>query len=322
MKMKKILTIFLFSLSMISYAQDQLFKKDNSKVDVKILEINTTEIKYKLFTYQDGPTITISKKEVALIIYQNGVHEVISSDPTPTAPAEQPFVVYNSYPTSPRVNRDSIEKAEVNKLLSTKNLVSFNMIEPINGSIGINYIREFANNYFHVYVPVTVGFTAPYFTQAVNTIFSGNNYYYSNGTTNSFTISNFKYTNKTYEVGLGIHFQTSGKRAVTHFVGPYIGMSQFKGTYDKTESFYDPNGYYNNYVSTSKTFTLERMYVMLDNGLLFRVTKNFNIMMLAGLGYRIDTYKTDDKITEATNYNKNAFPINAFKFGLSFGYRF
>jgi aspartate-semialdehyde dehydrogenase len=38
--MKKILLIILSSLSIIGYAQDQLFKKDNSKVDVKILEIN------------------------------------------------------------------------------------------------------------------------------------------------------------------------------------------------------------------------------------------------------------------------------------------
>jgi hypothetical protein len=320
--MKKILVIILSSLSIISYAQDQLFKKDNSKVDVKILEINTTEIKYKLFTYQDGPTITVSKKDVALIIYQNGVHEVIST-PAETAPvpAETPYVVYNNYTSSPRINRDSIEKAEVEKLLVTKNLISLNMIEPINGSIGISYIREFANNYFHAYVPVTIGFAAPYFTQAVNTIFSGGSYYYNNSN-NSFSVSDFKFSNKTYEVGLGIHFQTSGKRAVTHFVGPYIGTSQFKGTYNRSENYYDPNtGYYNNTV-TLRNFSLERTYVMLDNGVLFRVTKNFNIMMLAGIGYKIDTYKTDDKLTEATNYNKNQFPINAFKFGLSFGYRF
>lgn len=321
--MKKTLVFILSSLSIIGYAQDQLFKKDNSKVDVKILEINPTEIKYKLFTYQDGPTITVSKKEVALIIYQNGVHEVITVAPetTPT-PTETPFVVYNSYSSSPRINRDSIEKAEINKLLSTKNLVSFNMIEPINGSIGINYIREFANNYFHAYVPVTIGFAAPYFTQAVNTIFSGNSYYYNNTYNNNFSVSDFKYTNKTYEVGLGIHFQTSGKRAVTHFVGPYIGMAQFAGTYVKTENFYDPNGGYSTYTTTTRSFSLDRMYVMLDNGVLFRVTKNFNIMMLAGIGYKIDTYKTEDDLSEAINYNKNQFPINAFKFGLSFGYRF
>ena len=119
--MKKILLIILSSLSILGYAQDQLFKKDNSKVDVKILEINPTEIKYKLFTYQDGPTITISKKEVALIIYQNGVHEVINAAP------ETPFVVYNSYSSSSRINRDSIEKAAFDDLVSNKNLVSFNI---------------------------------------------------------------------------------------------------------------------------------------------------------------------------------------------------
>ena len=319
--MKKIFVFILLALSTIGYSQDQLFKKDNSKVDVKILEINQTEIKYKLFTYQDGPTITVSKKEIALIIYQNGVHEVITTTEVPPTQVEQPFVVYNNYTPSPRINRDSIERASVNALLSTKNLISFNMIEPINGSIGLNYVREFANNYFHAYVPVTVGFAAPYFTQAVNTIFSGNSYYYSNSYTNSFTVSDFKYTNKTYEVGLGIHFQTSGKRAVTHFVGPYIGTSQFAGTYNKTENYYDPNGY-SSYTVTVRNFTLNRMYVMLDNGILFRVTKNFNIIMLAGVGYKIDTYKTDDDLTEAVNYNKTQFPINAFKFGLSFGYRF
>jgi hypothetical protein len=322
--MKKILLIILSSVSIIGYAQDQLFKKDNSKVDVKILEINPTEIKYKLFTYQDGPTITISKKEVALIIYQNGVHEVINAAPeTPQTPAETPFVVYNSYSSSSRINRDSIEKAAFDDLVSNKNLVSFNIMEPLNGSLSINYIREFAKNYLHVYVPISFGFSSPYFTQSVNTIFSGNNYYYYNQSAYSVTISNFKYLNKTYEVGLGIHFQTSGRRAVTHFIGPYIGSSQFTGTYDKSEGFYNVNtGYSSTINTTDNKFTIQRTNIMLDNGVLFRVTKNFNIMMLAAVGYRLDTYKTADDFTKATNYNKNSFPINAFKFGLSFGYRF
>ncbi|MES2514545.1 MAG: hypothetical protein V4580_10395 [Bacteroidota bacterium] len=318
--MKKILICLLFSISMTIHAQDQLFKKDNSKVDVKILEITPTEIKYKLFTYQDGPTITISKKEIALIIYQNGVHEVITT--TPETPAETPFVVYNSYPAPVRINRDSIEKAKTAELLSTKNLVSFNMLEPINGSIGVNYIREFANNYFNVYVPITVGFAAPYFTQSVNTLFTGNYSAYYSYSNSDFTITDYRYTNKTYEVGLGIHFQTSGKRAVTHFVGPYIGTSQFTGTYTKSQTTYDPNGYSYYNVTSSNKFTMDRLYVMLNNGLLFRVTKNFNIMLMAGLGYHIDTYKSSDDLTKAYNYNRSALPLNAFKGGVSFGYRF
>ena len=55
------------------FSQDQLFKKDNTKVDVKILEINPTEIKYKLFNDEDGPTIRVLKSDVALIIYKNGM---------------------------------------------------------------------------------------------------------------------------------------------------------------------------------------------------------------------------------------------------------
>jgi hypothetical protein len=173
-----------------------------------------------------------------------------------------------------------------------------------------------------VYVPLSVGFAAPYFSQAVNTMFSGNNYNYNYNYTSYMVVSEFQYTNKTYEAGIGLHFQSSGKHAVTHFIGPYIGASQFTGTYTITESVYDPNYGYNSNYSTSASFTLKRINVMLDNGILFRVTKSFNIMLLGSFGYHVDTFTAPNDLTKAYNYNKNRFPINAFKFGLSFGYRF
>lgn len=319
--MKNLLFALFVILTGISYAQDQLFKKDNSKIEVKILEINQTEIKYKLFTYQDGPSITISKKDVALIIYQNGVHEVLNST-TETPATETPMIIYNNNGFSGnRLNRDSMENAAFNALVSNKNLISVNIMEPLNGSFGVSYIREFAHNYLHVYIPVSVGFTAPYFTQSVNTKFSGNNYN-SYSTSSYFNVSEFKYTNKSYEVGLGIHFQTSGKHAVTHFIGPYIGTSRFTGNYVKNEYIYNSYGGYSAYVSSLNQFTLTRLNIMLDNGILFRVTDNFNIMLLAAIGYHLDTFSAPDDLTKATNYNKNQFPLNAFKFGLSFGYRF
>jgi len=92
--MRVILFCALVSLLSALRAQDQLFKKDNTKLDVKILEINPTEIKYKLFTYQDGPLIIISKKDVALIIYQNGTHEVINT-PSEIAPLTQTVIIYS-----------------------------------------------------------------------------------------------------------------------------------------------------------------------------------------------------------------------------------
>lgn len=317
--MNKFLLYILVCLTGVGYAQDQIFKKDNSKVDAKILEINQSEIKYKLFTYQDGPTIIVAKKDVALIIYQNGVHEVINATAPEVTGQELPIILYNYNTNKP--NRDSIEKAEINVLLSTKNLISFNMMEPLNGCLGINYIREFAHNYLHVYVPFTVGFANPYLSQSVSQTFNYGNYSYGG------YISDFKYSSKTFETGIGIHFQTSGKKAVTHFIGPYFGMAQFNGTFRDGYNY----GVYGNNSTELHGFVLNRYYYMLDNGVLFRINKNFNIMMLLGIGFKKDVFIANDPNVYLQNkyggqnyygYSYSSFPLNAFKFGLSFGYRF
>jgi hypothetical protein len=320
--MKYIALFLLFFTVTTGYAQDQLFKKDNSKTDVKILEITPTEIKYKLFTYQDGPTITILKSEVALIIYQNGAHEAFN-----TAPVQQtqPVIVYaedvRRLKAKQRQNTDSLKLIKFRELTATKNLVSLNMLEPLNGSIGVSYLREFADGLFHVYVPVSVGVAEPIFNQARNTLF-GNTYY-----DNSY-ISDYKYKRKTIEAGLGFHVQTSGKRAVTHFVGPYVGISQFIGSYNSY--IYDPNNYYGyqQQVNTSHDFVMNRYTIMLDNGILIRIHKNFNMMLLAGFGYHWDDYLSNNPRNFA-QYNSNYFPsafsdfpINSIKLGLSLGYRF
>ena len=317
--MKKSLLYVLLSLSSMSYAQDQLFKKDNSKVEVKILEINQDEIKYKLFTYQDGPIISIAKKEVALIIYQNGVHEVIN-----TAYQAPPTVMMynNDYSTSLMLlkhQKDSLKATRFKELTSTKNLVSFNGLGLFNSSISINYLREFWNNRFNIYVPISVGFAQPIFNQTDFSLF-GNNY-------NSY-ITNFRFTKKVIDIGVGIHFQTNSKHAVTHFVGPYIGMSQFNGAFRQLGYGNIPN--YNYSSSVEHVFVMNRYYFMIDNGFLFRITKHFNMLLIASIGHYQDVFIANDpksfSIYNNYNYNYNysdyEFPINSFKFGLSFGYRF
>ena len=56
-------------------AQDTIVKRNDEKIAVKILEVNTTDIKYVRFDYQTGPTFTIFKWEVKYIIYGNGTKE-------------------------------------------------------------------------------------------------------------------------------------------------------------------------------------------------------------------------------------------------------
>ena len=296
--MRNIFAYFLFFTALSSFSQDQLFKKDNTKLDVKILEINQNEIKYKLFNYLEGPTIIISKSDVALIIYQNGTHEAIITKIDPIVINENPKI--NTYVSNKE--NDIAKLEDFKKLTSTKNLISINIMEPLNGTFSVSYLREFAHNNANIYIPVSVGFSEPYMNQSfLNTFYNQNRN----------NISDYKFKNKTFEIGLGVHFQTSGKRAFTHFIGPYVAMAQYTGTY--IENIYSTNSNY--YVPSEKidhSFVLNRTYIMLNNGFLFRATKNFNIILNAALGVKKDYYVS----------NSYTFPITAFKFGLSFGYRF
>ena len=173
--MKQVIFLLVLFITVKGFAQDELYKKDNTKLEVKILEISPTEIKYKLFTYLDGPTITILKSDVALIIYKNGVHEVISTKPTEiyvkevvtNAPVDNSWKERENEIEAKRKADKEKAKAELDVLLSTKNSISLNLMEPLNGCIGVTYMRELLNNYLNVYVPVNIGFTTPFMNQNV-----------------------------------------------------------------------------------------------------------------------------------------------------------
>lgn len=70
--LKFFLIIALLSVSGFAKAQDVIVKKDNTTILSKVLEVNSTDIKYKKWSNQDGPTYTISRNEISSINYQNG----------------------------------------------------------------------------------------------------------------------------------------------------------------------------------------------------------------------------------------------------------
>ena len=70
--MKKTTLLLLCLLSMTAVAQDIIVTKDAKRIDAKVLEVSATEIKYKKFTYQDGPTFIISIADVSSVLYENG----------------------------------------------------------------------------------------------------------------------------------------------------------------------------------------------------------------------------------------------------------
>lgn len=76
------MTLFLICLAGIAMAQDVIVKTDQTTVLSKVLEISSTEIKYKKWGNLDGPTYSISRSEVVSINYENGEVETLSDKPT------------------------------------------------------------------------------------------------------------------------------------------------------------------------------------------------------------------------------------------------
>lgn len=77
MKRFLLLAFFLFA-SYSVFAQDIITKKDGTDIQAKILEVTTSEVKYKKFSNLEGPVFTILKSDILIVRYENGENEVFS----------------------------------------------------------------------------------------------------------------------------------------------------------------------------------------------------------------------------------------------------
>ncbi|MFZ5554251.1 MAG: hypothetical protein ACOZCO_14125 [Bacteroidota bacterium] len=83
---KIILAMMIFTSGASScqlLAQDTIIKMNGDEIEAKIIEINTTEIKYKKHSLPEGPLYVILKTEVFMIKYFNGEKEVINKKEEP-----------------------------------------------------------------------------------------------------------------------------------------------------------------------------------------------------------------------------------------------
>ena len=78
---KSLLLLFLFLCPVLASAQDVIVKKDGSTIISKVLEITSTEVKYKKFSNLEGPTYTLLKSEIQGINYENGEKDTFTQDP-------------------------------------------------------------------------------------------------------------------------------------------------------------------------------------------------------------------------------------------------
>ena len=72
---KLLLSLSCLLISLCVYCQDIIVKKNTDEIQAKILEVGLTEVKYKNWNNQDGPTYIISKSDIFMIKYANGEKE-------------------------------------------------------------------------------------------------------------------------------------------------------------------------------------------------------------------------------------------------------
>jgi hypothetical protein len=309
-------------------SQDIIVKKDSSKDQANILEIKPGEVKYKLHGYADGPTIIISKRELAYVRFQNGSTQFFSEKEIAPVQEYNPDK-YNldqntqSYvPSRPSSNyakeMTAIKKEKAKhyeKLYDRESYLGFNYLAFLNGNFGFNYMRDLRKSNLIINVPFAFGFAKPHVT---NAFYNMDHETGGNGTT--------RYKKMDYMGGLAVLFTPSMKYNVNFLIGPAVSFTQFDVSTKKTYYSYS-------YLGTpaftfSNDFKVYRLQYGIDVGLQARFTEKLNMSFLMTYGYKQDSFSEEDAfgLEEAAKHGVQVnVPENDLPYvtmALSLGYRF
>ena len=77
-KMLKTIILFTYALLLSStiLGQDIIYKIDKTEIKAKVTEITETSVKYFNYEQPNGPIRNINRKDVFMIIYEDGTREV------------------------------------------------------------------------------------------------------------------------------------------------------------------------------------------------------------------------------------------------------
>ena len=82
MKNYYFITLLITIVSFSSFSQDFILKKNGDEIKSKVIEVGTSEIKYRKFESPTGPIYVISKADVFMIKYEDGTKDVFSTEKT------------------------------------------------------------------------------------------------------------------------------------------------------------------------------------------------------------------------------------------------
>ena len=74
--MKKLFGIILLLSAFSSFSQDNIYLKNSDKIKSKVLEVTDKALRYKKHENLEGPDYWVQKKDILMVVYNNGNHEV------------------------------------------------------------------------------------------------------------------------------------------------------------------------------------------------------------------------------------------------------
>lgn len=132
---KTLVFFFLFFASFRLFAQDTIYlKNQETYIITKIIEVTSTEVKYKKFDYQDGPTYTVNKQDLNKIVYKNGDVEMYDNQSN-RQKSNSPIPTSNIYLNFTEVqDKNNLESTDALNILRNelKKLTKCNLVNSID----------------------------------------------------------------------------------------------------------------------------------------------------------------------------------------------
>ena len=75
-----LITITLLIVVSSLSAQDKIYFKDGSTIEAKVLVVSESNIQYKKFDNQSGPTFEIGLSNINMIVYEKGSHQMFNEE--------------------------------------------------------------------------------------------------------------------------------------------------------------------------------------------------------------------------------------------------
>ncbi|MGN1240361.1 MAG: hypothetical protein ACI4TV_05760 [Paludibacteraceae bacterium] len=85
--MKRWVSVFFcVQIAIVAMAQDIIITRDAQRVECKVMEVSSAEVRYKAWGNIDGPTFVLFTSEISSILFENGMVKTFNTPAATTTP--------------------------------------------------------------------------------------------------------------------------------------------------------------------------------------------------------------------------------------------